>query len=560
MAEIEVSPQVIEKAANAQFELMLREKEQREQDESSSDGTYERTGRLAPKSFLNDPFMLLDQLGLNYRTAPSSLTYETLRLMTEKNVIVASVIQTRIMQMYSACQQQRNKYSVGFTVSHLDPSRRLNSEEKNIVSYIIRFILNCGEGRPYGRDSFDTYIKKTVRDRLTYDQTATEVVNKFNGKPHEFVHVPADTVRLRRLPLRVGRPQTEEEWRTTPRYVQVVDGVIVNDYTEDEMIFGVSNPRTDMRGNGYGWSELEMLISTITSQLWAEQWNQRIFSQGSTIKGVLNFAGKVPRDQLETFRRHWLAQISGVSNAWRTPVTNVENMQWIPMQMSNLDMGYQQWLEYLIKCIAAVFLIDPAEINFDTRAGVGSQPMFMSSNEAQQKISKDRGLQPLLRHFSNLITRNIVQRIDPNYVFEFKGLDAQSEQQALELRMKEAQTYKTLNEIRAGEDLDPVENGDAVMNPVYISYVNQKAMQAAQPAPGADPGTQAAPGATPDAQPVQMPPLPGSKEQKQAQKPVVTEDSVEQEAPPRRSIEDWEFSLHASLQNELQKALSVFDL
>jgi hypothetical protein len=205
-----VPSDVLQRAANAQFELMLREKEQREQEEgfSSDDDERRQAGaRLAPKSFLNDPFMLLDQLGLNYRTTPSTLTFETLRMMTEKNVIVSAVIQTRIMQMYAACQQQRNKYSVGFQVSHLDPTKRLNTEEKSVANYIIKFILNCGETHPYGRDTFDTYIKKTVRDRLTYDQTATEVVNKYNGKPYEFTHVPADTVRLRRLPLRSGRPQ-----------------------------------------------------------------------------------------------------------------------------------------------------------------------------------------------------------------------------------------------------------------------------------------------------------------------------------------------------------------
>lgn len=557
----EVPAIVVNKAMEAQLALLMQERDHRQAEldaSGESEDSLEQTGKMAPKSFLNDPFILLDQMGLNYRSMPSSLTFETLRQITERNVIVAAVVQTRIMQVYSACQPQRNKYSVGFVVEHVDPTRRLTPEEKSEVAYINRFLLNCGEGRPYGRDTFDTFIKKTVRDRLTYDQTAAEIVGKFSGKPHEFTHVPADTIRLRRMASRWGRPQTEEEWRNYPRYVQIIDGVQVNDYTEDELMFGIANPRTDLRGNGYGWSELEMLITTVTSQLWAEQWNQRIFSQGSTTKGVLNFAGKVPKDQLEAFRRHWFSLVTGVNNAWRTPVTNVEKLEWIPMQMSNTDMGYQEWLQYLIKCIAAVYLIDPAEINFDVRGGVGQQPMFMTTNEAQQKVSKDRGLQPLMRHLSDLLTRNIVQRINPNYVFAFRGLDAQGEAQAVELRMKEAQTYKTLNEIRAGEDLDPVANGDLVMNPVYIGYVQQKEMMAAAPPPGADAGG-GAPGGAPVGPPPQMPGLPGSKESKQQAAPPPPEEASEAQHAPDRSVDDWEFSIHASLQNELKKALEVFD-
>lgn len=568
-----VDPSIVAKAMDASIEQQLREKRLRDMDEESDSIVVGGGSKmsLTPKSFFQDPATILDQMGLNYRSVPTTMTYETCRQITEKNVVISAAIMTRLAQAYTFTVPQRNAYSVGFKISHMDPTRKLSKSEKDLVMKMTHTILNCGEGNPYGRDPFDTFTKKVLRDRLTYDQMNWECVSNFNGTPRSIHHVPAETIRLRRTPVKQDRAFTENEWRNMPRYVQLVDGVIMNDYTEDEMVFGVANPRTDLRGNGYGWSELEMLISTITNHLWAEQWNSKIFSQGSTVKGVLNVSGKIPKDQLESFRRHWYAMVSGVTNSWRTPVLNTDKLEWVPMQMSNNEMGYSQWIEYLIKMVCAVFLMDPAEINFDIRGGVGQQPMFMSTNEAQQKISRDRGLQPLLRFYSNWLTRSIIKKMHPDFMLEFVGLDAQTEAQAMELRTKEAQTYKTLNEIRSDQDMKPLDDGDVVLNPTYIAYVNQKAMQQQQGAAGGAPGGMPMPGmppqgggqpgagGTPGAQPG-MPPSPTALQVKpppeaKKAKSDGDEDSSTEISQSHRNVNDWEFSLHASLDNELKKAL-----
>jgi len=438
-----------------------------------------------PRSWFNDPYALLDSMGLGYRASPSSLSYETLKQMAEKNVVIAAIIQTRLNQVAAFCQPQRNKYSVGFRVQHRDSKRKLTQGEKDFIASMERFVLNMGVARDSARDSFEMWTRKVVRDRLIYDQLVAEKVLRRNGKPHSVYAVAADTYRIAPPRNRRGAPIPPNEQHLTPQYVQVIDGTIVNEYTRKELIFRVANPRTDIRSYGYGLSELELLINTVTSHLWAEEWNRKVFSQGSTVKGILNFQGKIPQAQLEAFRRQWLTMVSGVTNAWRTPVMNSENVQWIPLQPSNNDMGYQQWLEYLIKIACAVYLIDPAEINFDTRAGVGSQPMFMTTNEAQQKISKDRGLQPLLRYLQSVVNEDILWEIDEDFEFAFVGLDARTESEAIELRMKELGSYKTLNEIRReADELPPVENGDVVMNPTYVGYKNQQAQQAAMAAQG----------------------------------------------------------------------------
>jgi len=516
-------------------------------------------GAMVPKSWFTDPFALLDSLGLGYKSSPSSLSYETLRQMSEKNSIVAAIIQTRVHQVSSFTQLQRNKYSVGYKIRHRDEFRRLTEGERNFIRTLEDFVDHCGVDESDDRDNFDNYVKKLVRDRLVYDQMVTEVVGRINGKPHSFFAVPGSTIRLASPKKRKGTPMTQKESGKETKYVQLVNGNIVNQYTPKQILFAIANPRTDIRAWGYGYSELEMLVRTITSHLWAEEWNQNLFSQGSTTKGILNVRGNIPPQQMEAFKRMWLAQISGVSNAWRTPIINSnDDLQWINLQPTNNEMGFEAWMEYLIKIGSAVYLIDPAEINFDVRGGVGERPMFMTTNEAQQKISKDRGLRPLIRQVQTHVDK-IIKRIDPAYAFEFVGVDAKSEGEAIELRLKELQSYKTLNEVREAEQLAPVPYGDIVPNPSYIGFRNQKEMMAQQQQAAAG-----APGGGGTGLPGGGEPTPESKKVGQSLKEELDQrkKKTSQERVPdryREPEEEWETSYTASVSDDdLRKATESF--
>lgn len=432
-----------------------------------------------PKSWFANPYEMLSDIGLDYQQSPSAITYATLRNMWRSNMIVHNVVLTRQNQCAGFAQPQANEYSIGFAMQHKDHKyHKYTASDREYARKLREFVLNCGFDDDDDRDDFESFVRKIVYDRLILDQTCVEKIPNHFGEPSSFHAVDGATIRLRRRKNMRNRPETDAEARGAIRYVQLIDGQIVTEYTREQMIFGVANPRTDINVSGYGWSELEALITTITFHLFGEQWNQKVFSQGSTIKGMLNLKGNIPPTQLEAFKRQWLTQIAGVGNSWRTPIFNADNVEWIPLQPSNMDMGYEQWMNYLIKQITGAYLMDPAEINFDMRGGSGSQqPMFMTTNEAQQKISKDRGLQPLLRFIAKLMNRHVLKHINPAWEFVFKGIDAKSEEQAIELNLKEAQTFKTVNEIRREHRLSPIEGGDMVANPTLVSYVQTQQQQ-----------------------------------------------------------------------------------
>jgi hypothetical protein len=264
------------------------------------------------------------------------------------------------------------------------------------------------------------------------------------------------------------------------------------------------------------------------------------------------------------------------------------------MQMSNTEMGYQMWIEYLIKITCAIYQMDPSEINFDLRGSQGQQPVFMSNNEAQQKMSKDRGLRPLLSFLQDCLNDNILEYVDEEYELAFVGLDAKSEEQAIELRTKQGQTMLTINEVRALDDLDPIEAGDIILNPAYTSYLMQQAAQQQQqamagaqggggqpgaPAPGGD-GSESQPPQMPGAQqPMQQPfagamgeagdkPSQGGQQASQAMQAFAKQGrgddnpDVHKEADYMRILRrnDWQESVHASVRGDDLKKGFIEDL
>ncbi len=60
--------------------------------------------------------------------------------------------------------------------------------------------------------------------------------------------------------------------------------------------------------------------------------------------------------------------------------------------------------------------------------------------------------------------------------FAFTGLDAKAESKERKRRTEEVKSYRTVNEIREEQDMDPLENGDIILDPVYLQYTQGKEM------------------------------------------------------------------------------------
>lgn len=471
--------------------------------------------QVDPKANLVDP-IAYNTMQFGYKEKFSLLDYGKMRQISYADPIIAAIIQTRTNQVAAFAKPQPDKYKVGFKVNLRDAERNPSAKERKRAKEIEEFILNCGYEDPMietpdrkKRDSFEIFLRKVVRDSLTFDQINFEIVPRNNGVPAEFMAVDASTIkwvadRMEQRDYNFGTTPTgdnnaydygylsqvevrKENVRKAkrPRLVQVLNGQIKATFDEWEMAMGIRNPRTDILSSGYGFSEIEMIVMTITAHMNAETYNRKFFSQGASIKGVITFEGSVPSDQLEAFRRQWHQQVSGVQNSWKTPIMALgkdNKMNWQSLHSTNREMEWGKYMEYLIKCICGTYQIDPLEIGFDiasTSSGSsgGGGLSTLSRGYQYERIieSKDKGLRPLLIFISNLLNEYIVWQIDPEYSVEFVGLNSQSEKDEVELEKQKVETFKMIDELRAENDLKPLPKpedikgpGEILLNPQYI--------------------------------------------------------------------------------------------
>lgn len=468
--------------------------------------------------------------GAGFKDKPSRIDFQVLKLMSYRDTIVASIIQTRLNQVSLFSRPQPDRYSEGFVVKRKRPLekdldeetlKRQDTEDREIIDKIQDFILNCGfaESRPATEImTFEMLLRRLTRDRLTYDQVAIENVLDNGGKLHHILPVDAGTIRYASVRhqaqatltpnfdtgsniIRPDTPEEVEEARNDEfTYVQVIDQRVVRGFTRDDLIFRLGNPVNDIYTNGYSIGELELLVTTITSHLQAETYNRLFFTHGHVTKGILHFQADIPQRKLKALRQQWDAQVTGNLNSWRTPIfAGTEKIDWIPLNQATKDVEYMNWMNYLIKIACAIFCISPEEIGFDIGRDAGTPGgMFQSANETRIKHSKDKGLRPLLRFIEDCINQEIVNKLNPGFCLQFVGLDAETKEQAINRGKIEAGYLKTIDELRveAGlEILGKERGGHLILDPTYIGWLGQQQMQQQQQ--GA-PGQEAPPGESGD--------------------------------------------------------------
>lgn len=373
--------------------------------------------------------------------------------------------------------------------------------------YLEEFIINCGvkEKKPFKAKkwNFDSFLRAVVRDSLTYDLLAVEIVRSKAGKPIYFVPVDGSTVKFaspqlgqfQEFPLHNGydilypekelqnlerkdalKLDKEKLEKNEYKYVQVVKGKIERGFTQDELKIGMRNPTTDIYNNGYSISELELLVMLVTSHLNAEYYNQAYFTQGFSAKGILHIKAPLNKRKLLDIRQKWQHMIKGSKNSFQTPIfAGADEVKWIPLTQSHSDIEFQGWMLYLLKMICSIYQIDPQEIG----AGIkeeGSKGNGLSGDNTKEKIdlSRDRGLYPLVRFLENFINESVIKEIDSDFKLEFVGIKDETQKDAIERQSKESKFKKTVNEIRAEEGLPPIPGADMlILDAMYMQWYQQ---------------------------------------------------------------------------------------
>lgn len=431
--------------------------------------------------------------GKGFKDSKGILSFEILRRMGNIHII-RSIVNTRIEQIQNFLHFSEDDQKEGFTIRKKtslfkESKKEISSAEKKKIEEIVEFLMNSGFNEKWDNiDDFQTFVRKIAFDSLTLDQLAFEVVRDKGWNIKKYRAVDASLIRFLDS---VDSKQRErlEDYRFKgylPRFCMTWDDqILINPTTKEpilyypwELGFGIRNKSSDIRKNGYGTSELEILVELITGILWSVQYNMNNFSIGSTPKGFINVKNaNISDSNMNEFRQAWSQMMTGVRNAKRTPVINGIDLEWIDLDKSNREMEYQEWAQFLVIMVCSVYRIDPSELGFSFKNQ--AQIFGQDGQKARLQHSREKGLKPILIFLENIITKYIVSEIDEDYEFVFTGIEVEDEETQVNLdKIKLESGMVSMQDIfkkYSGREFDS--ENDIILNQVYQQAQASKQQQ-----------------------------------------------------------------------------------
>lgn len=218
-----------------------------------------------------------------YKPRYSHITNKTLKEMSLRDSVVASIIQTRINQVSRFAKPQESRFEPGFKIVPKDKSQEINpgSEEEQEIEFLKEYICNTGSNEnrhPDSKMDFNTFMKLVIRDRLTFGAAAIETIRDNMGRIHSFIPAPTEsiyyankqantdiieeTVQANQLAYKQAVGMNEEDEIDNRResrfdddeeieFVQVINGRVHEGFTRKDMVYKLGNPQNFITNNGY---------------------------------------------------------------------------------------------------------------------------------------------------------------------------------------------------------------------------------------------------------------------------------------------------------------------
>lgn len=377
------------------------------------------------------------------------LNFRTLRNLSQRLPLINAIINTRVDQMLPFCHYAVEKGDKGFTFEIEDRTKEYRTAEvdDNEVIELSTFIEQTGLVFDSDReDDFADYMEMFVRDTYEVDQIATEVQRNRLGNPTAFWGLDGATI---------FRVSDETRFGRGVRFVQMIQDKIYNEYGIDDLVFDYRYKRSDIKYRGYGYSPVEQAIDVITTLLFGYQYIRDQLMKDKIPKGFIAVMGDVAKPQLDSIRNYWYAAMAGAGGQWAIPILpsgkDGVGVDFKNLSQSNKDMEYYKTITFVSSLVAAVFSIDLAELGIKTNE---RGPLLGENIEPKLQHSKDRGLSSMLSYLAQHINK-LIRKVTEKYRFKFVGLERTDEQKKAEVRAKQLNTHRSIDEIREEDELKP---------------------------------------------------------------------------------------------------------
>lgn len=218
-----------------------------------------------------------------------------------------------------------------------------------------------------------------------------------------------------------------------------------------------------LSGDGLvGYSPIRVLREVFGMTHAIEKHGATVFKNGANVRGVLKHPAKLDTGIIEHLRRQWQELYSGSENAGKTVVLE-EGMDWKQITMSLQDAQFLDQRKYQAGEICVAYGVPPHM--------VGNLDRSTFSNMEQQDLFFLRyTMLPWIKTFEQEINDKLF-RGDPTKFVEFQingfaRADQSGRYTAYSTGIQSG--FLTRNEVRAWENLDPIDGLDEVLTPLNM--------------------------------------------------------------------------------------------
>lgn len=465
---------------------------------------------IGRKAIVDDPYFEHLSQSVVFRHRMSRLSNKTLKDVSVRDWACSVIIQNRCDTLQRFSRVSHDIFKPGFRCVLRDPKAEMTKEDEEMIRNLEDFIYHCGRTNNVPEDDkmlFGQFLKMTVRDALTFGHVTVEKVKTRRKGLHRFRPLPAESVYL--INKRASQDMIKKELKNAkavhrdytenkndPRskqqineadidyykYVQVsYDNRTLAAFGDEDMIFKLFNPQNFADSNGYCYSLLELAIINITNHLNVENYNSNFFTHGQASRGILHLKGTVTQSQMHAFRRMFYNNISGAQHSWKTPIiAGLDDVQWVPMAGNSKEMEYINFNNHILRAICSQFQIDPIEIGLDyLTTPQGRQSTGQKSQAEKIEFSRERGLEPILMFFEDVINCDIIPALDPalaeKYKFEFVGYGDETPQTQVAQLQAEMTVHSSMNDLlrAAQKECLDVDGSDLPLNQAFWMLIEK---------------------------------------------------------------------------------------
>jgi hypothetical protein len=328
---------------------------------------------------------------------PTPVTWETLRLMSNRAEWIRAIIKTRKNQIGK----------VPWSIKPKDEKDQSPGTEKLIERWTKLFSHPQMYGSRPTSMSWRHFVGMILEDILVLDAGSIEKERTRGGSICALYPVDGATI----------RPNIDQYGGHYPdAYVQVVEGIVTARFAMEELVYIADNPQTDVRFAGYGMSPLEHLVITVTAELSSSKFNASYFEKGAVPEGLLSLGEEATPEDVDAFRLYWMNEIMG--RPWAIPIVGGKGVEWVQWRDTNRDMQFMEYQDWLLKKACAVYQIAPQEIGM-------IEDVNRSTAEEQQGSNESKSIQPILSLIADAINTEILgphgEGVGDWIEFEFEG-------------------------------------------------------------------------------------------------------------------------------------------